>query len=176
MRIELRPLQPSDREALTALCSAVDRTYLSGRLPEPYTEADAERWLAETARKEGAEGLFRLILADGVPVGQVTVERKDDIGCRDAEIGYTLATAYWSRGIMTQAVGILCREAFTAWDILRISGRAHAENIASRRVMEKNGFVLEGTLHNAFFKDGRVGDICLYGLLREDYVKQNTVN
>ena len=102
-----------------------------------------------------------------MPVGQVTLVRGDDIRCRDAEIGCTLVTACWNRGIMTQAVGILCREGFEAWDILRISARVHAENLASRRVMEKNGFALEGVLRRAFWKDGRVGDICLYGLVRE---------
>ena len=42
MKIELRPLQPSDKAALVEICRETDRTYLSGRLPDPYTEADAD--------------------------------------------------------------------------------------------------------------------------------------
>ena len=168
MKIELVPLSAAFKAALIEHCNTVDRRYLSDRLPYPYTEADADWWLAETAKKEGTEGLFRMILADGRPVGQITLERGTGIGSRDAEIGYTLNTAYWSKGIMTEAAGFICREGFAAWDLLRISGRANAANIGSRRVMEKNGFRLEGILRQAFWKDGRVGDICLYGKLRDE--------
>ena len=69
---------------------------------------------------------------------------------------------------MTEAAGLICREGFAAWDLLRISGRVNAANIGSRRVLEKNGFQPEGILRQAFWKDGRVGDICLYGRLRNE--------
>ena len=40
MTIDLHKWTFADREALMALCNAVDRTFLSDRLPYPYTEAD----------------------------------------------------------------------------------------------------------------------------------------
>ena len=42
------------------------------------------------------------------------------------------------------------------------------ENAASRRIAEKCGFVLEGTLRGAFFNDGRNQDVVIYSLLRDD--------
>ena len=45
MTIDLHKWTFADREALMALCNAVDRTFLSDRLPYPYTEADADWWL-----------------------------------------------------------------------------------------------------------------------------------
>ena len=42
------------------------------------------------------------------------------------------------------------------------------ENAASRRIAEKCGFVLEGTVRGAFFNDGRSQDVVLYSLLRTD--------
>lgn len=42
MTIDLHKWTFADREALMALCNAVDRTFLSDRLPYPYTEADAD--------------------------------------------------------------------------------------------------------------------------------------
>jgi len=34
-----------DKADLIVLCNAVDRTYLSDRMPYPYTDADADWWL-----------------------------------------------------------------------------------------------------------------------------------
>lgn len=42
------------------------------------------------------------------------------------------------------------------------------ENAASRRIAEKCGFELEGTVRGAFFNDGRNQDVLLYSLLRSD--------
>ena len=34
-----------DKADLIVLCNAVDRTFLSDRMPYPYTDADADWWL-----------------------------------------------------------------------------------------------------------------------------------
>ena len=51
MAITLHIWTPADKKALMALCNAVDRTFLSDRLPNPYTEADADWWPGMRARK-----------------------------------------------------------------------------------------------------------------------------
>ena len=53
MIITLHTWTPADKPALMALCNAVDRTFLSDRLPYPYTEADADWWLGMVAENEG---------------------------------------------------------------------------------------------------------------------------
>ena len=45
LKMELRHWVLSEAKELTNLCNAVDRHYLSDRLPNPYTEKDAEEWL-----------------------------------------------------------------------------------------------------------------------------------
>ena len=45
LKMELRHWVLSDAKELTNLCNAVDRHYLSDRLPNPYTEKDAAKWL-----------------------------------------------------------------------------------------------------------------------------------
>ena len=77
MTITLHAWTPSDKPALMALCNAVDRTFLSDRLPYPYTEADADWWLRMVAESEGKEGVWRSVCADGDLVGSISVERKD---------------------------------------------------------------------------------------------------
>ena len=48
----------SDREALITLCNAVDRTFLSDRLPNPYTEADADGWFRMVTENDGKKGIW----------------------------------------------------------------------------------------------------------------------
>lgn len=49
---------------------------------------------------------------------------------------------------------------------LRITGLVYASNIASKRVLEHNGFIREGLQRNAVFKDGKIYDLCLYGKVK----------
>ncbi len=51
MTITLHNWKTDDKLVLMALCNAVDRTFLSDRLPNPYTETDADWWLGMVAQK-----------------------------------------------------------------------------------------------------------------------------
>ena len=166
MKIQLRLPAQADIPALVALYNGVDRRYLSDHLPNPYTEASARWWLDLIRREEGRGGLYRVILADGKLAGTLSAERKPDVFHRDAELGYLLDPAFQSRGVMTAAVGQFCPLAFARLDLLRLSALVYAPNTASRRVLEKNGFALEGLQKQAVTKGDAVWDLCLYGRLR----------
>lgn len=151
---------------LINICNEVDRSYLSNRLPYPYTEESADWWLGMVSEHDGKDGVFRAIAADGKIVGNISVEQKSDVYCKDGEIGYLLMTDYWSSGIMTEAVRQICAAAFSELDIVRITGLVYAPNTASIRVLEKNGFVREGLQRNAVYKDDKIYDLCLFGKLK----------
>ena len=166
MTIELEKWTPAMKGELMRICNAAERTFLSNRMPYPYTADDAEWWLNMVTEQDGKGGLFRAIVVDGAVAGNITLERKADVFSKDAEIGYLLLREYWSRGIMTEAVRRMCALAFAELDIIRITGLVYAPNAASQRVLEKSGFTREGTQKNAVCKDGRVYDLCLFGMLR----------
>ena len=166
MTLELIKWTPALKQELIDICNVVDRTFLSNRLPYPYTEESADWWLGMVSEHDGKDGVFRAVVADGKIVGNISVEQKTDVYCKDGEIGYLLLTDCWSRGIMTEAVRQICEIAFSELDIIRITGCVYAPNIASRKVLEKNAFVQEGLQRNAVYKDGKVYDLCLYGKLK----------
>ena len=168
MNVELLNWSRDLRTELMDLCNSVDRSYLSDRLPSPYTEADADWWLNMVSEHDGVDGLFRAIVLDGKAVGSISVECRPDVYHRDCEIGYMLLTEYWSQGIMTEAVRLMCDEAFEKLDIARITGIVYTENEASWKVLEKNGFVREGLQRRSACKKGKMHDIFLYGKLRDD--------
>lgn len=151
---------------LIEICNRVDRSFLSDRMPDPYTEEAADWWLGMVSEHEGKDGIFRAIVVDGKVAGNISVEQKADVYCKDAEIGYLLLTDFWSRGIMTEAVRQICEAAFAELDIIRITGLVFTPNAASRCVLEKNGFVKEGLQKNAVFKEGKIFDLYIYGKLK----------
>ena len=91
MNIILKQWTIEDKVELIALCNAVDRTYLSDRLPYPYSDADADWWIEMVELNEGKTGVFRAIVVDGRIVGSISVER-DGNSCGRGEIGYMLNT------------------------------------------------------------------------------------
>ena len=155
MTISLHPWTLTDKPALMALCNAVDRTFLSDRLPNPYTEADADCWLGMVAENEGKEGVWRSIRADGNLIGSISVERRDGNGRSIGELGYMILTAWWSKGIGTEAVRQMCGIATRELGLTQISATVFVGNRASGRVLEKNGFRLEETKAGAVVKDGK---------------------
>ena len=162
MTITLHTWSTSDKPALMALCNAVDRTFLSDRLPYPYTEADADWWLGMVAENDGKEGVWRSIWADGELVGSISVERKAGDDKVVGGIGYMILTPFWAHGIGTEAVRQICGIAFQELDLDRIIGQVFPENAASARVLEKNGFRLEETIVEKVIKSGMARDVKLY--------------
>ncbi|SKB72398.1 Protein N-acetyltransferase, RimJ/RimL family [Lachnospiraceae bacterium] len=170
MKIELKKPTMEDKDSIKAVCNAVDRTYLSERMPDPYTDESAEWWINMIAENDGKTGLWRLIMADGKHVGNISVELGQDVYRKDGEIGYLLLTEYWSKGIMTDAARQMVKLAFEKLDIIRITGLYYEPNLASGRVLEKIGFQNEGKKINGVVKGGKVYNLCITGLLKENFI------
>ena len=163
MKIEIKQWALSDAKELTSLCNAVDRRFLSDRLPNPYTEKDAEEWLKTVSENEAVTGIYRAIVYDRKLIGSISVEKKDD----DAEIGYMLLNEYKNKGIATEAVKQVCTIAFKVLSFEQITANVFQPNIATIRVLLKNGFKYKGTIPNAVIKDGNVSDLLIYVLTKE---------
>ena len=137
-------------------------------LPYPYTEEDAERFILSMQAANRKNNFFFAIAVDGRVIGNISVARLANIHSRSAEMGYYIAEEFWGRGIMTEAVKQMCTHVFENSDIIRIFAEPFATNTASCRVLEKAGFTLEGTLRQNAVKNGRVMDMRMYSLLRDD--------
>ena len=135
-------------------------------LPYPYTVQDAAAFLAMTCSDSSAQMYCFAIDVQGKAVGCISAARGQNIHARTAEIGYYLAEPCWRQGIATEAVAQLCTFLFTRTDILRIFAEPFAENIASRRVLEKNDFQCEGILRKNAVKNGIVRDMALYARIK----------
>jgi RimJ/RimL family protein N-acetyltransferase len=138
------------------------------RIPYPYTEADADEWLALTARIAGQQGQpvhWAIRDDEGLLIGGCGFNDFQIGQSHRAEIGYWLAKPYWGRGIMTAVVRSACAFAFTEWKLVKITAHVFSFNTASARVLEKCGFEQEGYLKKHHLKEGRLLDARLYGLV-----------
>ena len=140
---------------------------LRDRLPFPYTEQDGAEYISAMLAEDENETFAFAISVDGKAVGSISVFRQANIHRRTAELGYYIAEEYWGKGIMTDAVKQICRYVFENSDIIRIFAEPFAHNTASCRVLEKAGFVCEGTLRCNAVKNGKVIDMKMYSLLKE---------
>lgn len=175
MNFVLRPWKLLDAGAIVPYADdLLVAQNLRDAFPNPYTLADGERFVRSCIEREGMGQLNRVIEVDGKPAGSIGLFLGSDVYRKSAELGYWLGRPFWGRGIMTAAVKEICTLGFRTWEILRIHAEPFAENAGSRRVLEKAGFTLEGTLRSSVFKTlGRQGDNCIldscvYGLLREE--------
>ena len=85
------------------------------------------------------------------------------------DIGYAFAEDSHGKGYATEAVRALVDEAFLHRKAERIFGNAFVGNQASRRVMEKVGFVCEGTMRRAVLKRGVWLDQWMIAITRPDW-------
>ena len=92
---------------------------------------------------------------------------------RMGDIGYRIHPEYWNRGITTEALKEVVRFIFEKTEIERLNGRADVRNIASNKVMERCGFVKEGTIRQGKMVSVYC-DYNIYGMLKEDYTKIRT--
>ena len=170
MNIIIRPWREADAPDLAnALNNEKILSNLRDGLPFPYTEADALDFIRAMCSADPNETFAFAIAVDDRAVGSVGVFRQQNIHQQTAELGYYVAEPFWSKGVCTHAVELSCAHVFTHSDILRIYAEPFAYNTGSCRVLEKAGFRLEGVLRQNAVKNGKVIDMKLYSLLREEW-------
>lgn len=134
----------------------------------PYTLEDARWYINDCIENEGKKQIIRAIEVDGNAVGSIGIYIQNDVYEKSGELGYWLSEDYWRQGITSRAAVQICREAFKAFDIIRIFAEPFAYNAGSRGVLEKAGFTYEGTMRNGVYKNGKVHSYCMYSILREE--------
>ena len=165
--IELRPVRESDLDAMYAAhVNIADR---GAHFPlGVQSEPAFRREFAENGFWEREAGTLLIFTSDGEIAGHI--EFFKPVAYWDAfELSYQLyGDRFAGRGYTTEAVQLIVDYLFATKKQHRIHLVIVPENTASRRVAEKCGFVLEGTVRGAFFNHGRNHDVLLYSLLRTD--------
>lgn len=165
-QISLTEFRPSDKTTCIERIADRDIYNRTLRIPHPYTEAHFDQWLgivAEATKQHGEPVHFAIREGDSL-IGSIGFDGLTK--GHKAEIGYWLAKPWWGRGIMTAVVGKACEYALAEWKLVRITAHVFESNVASARVLVKNGFECEGLLRKHHLKDGKFLDSRLFALVR----------
>jgi RimJ/RimL family protein N-acetyltransferase len=169
-RLRLRPFDDTDADDIFALQSNahVLRYWDSA----PWSERErAERFIAR-CRQMAEEGTGARLavdrVADGAFIGWCTLDRWNP-DYRSASLGYCFDAPAWGHGYATEAAGVVLRWAFETLDLNRVQAETDTRNVASARVLEKLGFVREGTLREDCVVNGDVSDSWVFGLIRREW-------
>ena len=134
--------------------------------PHPYSEDDARSFLDMIKAEKPC--LTFAIEYDKQFCGIISLAPQGDVYKKTAEIGYWLGEPYWGKGIMTIAVKLMTGYAFSPQlDFIRLYAGVFEYNIASMRILVKNGYTKEGIAQKNVFKNGKIYDEHRYYLLKE---------
>jgi RimJ/RimL family protein N-acetyltransferase len=168
--VRLRPLQYGDLARVVEAAGDERTQRWLGRMPSPYTWADAGAWLEQTreATASGTAVTWAVTGDDDVLLGAVNLF---DIAPRNsAEIGFWAHPEARARGLTTRASALALAHGFGALDLVRIQGHAALGNTASRHALEACGMREAGVSRLGTFirPEGRV-DAMKYDVLVEEW-------
>ncbi|MGW0671435.1 GNAT family N-acetyltransferase [Streptomyces sp. CB02488] len=169
-RLRLRPFEDADAPGLFALQS--NAHVLRYWDAPPWIErARAEKFIT-ACRRMAQEGTGARLavdrVSDGAFIGWCSLNNWNP-EYRSTSLGYCFDDAAWGHGYATEAAHAVVRWAFDTLDLNRVQAEADTRNVASARVLEKLGFVREGTLREDCVVNGEVSDSWVYGLIRRDW-------
>ena len=156
-RLLLRSVGPDDVPAVYAACQDPEIQRWT-TVPSPYLMEHAEQFAREYVPKAWAAGDAAVFGVTDRGTGELhgVVGLHFDRGRDDgiAEIGYWTAASARGRGVTTEAVAAVCAWGFTSCGVQRLEWYAEVGNVPSRRVAEKVGFAIEGTLRSFLLRPG----------------------
>ncbi|KAK7757769.1 hypothetical protein SLS62_000147 [Diatrype stigma] len=172
----VRPWEATDLEASAAASNDPEvARWMRDTFPSPYTLEDGRAWLRIAIPEPGSgQPALHFVIAsrdDGAFAGAVGLRPRADVQARTWELGYWVGRRHRGRGLATDAVRGFVRWAFARWaepELIRIQAEVYEGNAGSAAVLRKTGFVEEGVLRRAVTKNGRVLDLHVWGLLREE--------
>ena len=83
-----------------------------------------------------------------------------------AEIGYVFDKNYWGKGYGTESLALMSDFAFESLNLHKIHASVVDANAGSARILEKNGYVLEGRLKDHYFIENQYYDGLLFGKIQ----------
>lgn len=165
-RLLLRPFRESDAEAFFECCQNPNIGNNAGWKPHGSLEESQEILRSVFISQSG---IWAIILKeDGRLIGSVGIipdPKRENPQAR--MLGYWLDESHWGKGYMTEAVQSVLDYGFNTLQLSLITANCYPHNERSQQVLERHGFIYEGTLHQAELTyDGHLYDHQCYYLTK----------
>ncbi|MCX6208618.1 MAG: GNAT family protein [Bacteroidetes bacterium] len=159
----LRTWQETDASSLAKYANNYNiAKNLTNQFPHPYTIENAKQFIA-MAMSKTPNHIFCIDI-NSEAIGGIGVHPQQDVQCKNAELGYWLAEPFWNNGIISKAIPKVIDYGFKTFNINRIFARPYGTNVASQKVLEKCGFILEARFEKTFYKNDEYQDELIYAI------------
>jgi RimJ/RimL family protein N-acetyltransferase len=170
-RVRLRGAERSDLEKFVAWIN--DPEVTAGlTLFLPMSSVDEDKWFDSVMQRSQEEKPLVIDMKDGTDwrlIGNSSFFGFDWVA-RSAEVGIMIGEkTIWNQGYGSEVMTLLLRHGFRTLNLNRIYLRVYSENKRAIRAYEKVGFVHEGRMRQAVFKNGSYSDILYMSVLREEW-------
>ncbi len=179
-RLCLRPPRLEDQREWSELREA-SRTFLQPwepRWPNEHLSRTAfkrrVRWAVAEANAERAYALLLFDRREDMLVGGITISNIRRGPSRSASLGYWVGEAHARRGYMRDAVERVAEFCFQTLNLVRLEAACLENNAASRALLERCGFQVEGVVRGYLEVNGTVRDHVLYARLAQDLPREIT--
>lgn len=170
-RVRLRAIEKDDLPRFTAWLN--DPEVRQGlQINVPLSNPQEERWYQSTLERPLEEQPLVIevdLKGQWQAVGNISL-MNIDWKERSVEVGIFIgAKTLWSQGYGRDAMRLMLRHAFQNLNLHRVFLRVYASNPRAIRSYEKAGFILEGTMRQAHFQEGRYVDVLLMSVLSSEW-------
>ncbi len=166
-RVLVRAPAPDDQAQFTSLVRASRRFHAGWVAPA----ATAEAFQALLRRNEGPDFEAFLVCRrdDGALVGSANLSQIFMGPFQSAYLGYWAGAPYAGQGYMTEGVGLVLTHAFRVLGLHRVEANLQPTNEASRALVRRLGFRMEGYSPRYLKVAGRWRDHERWAILREEW-------
>lgn len=166
-RLVLRELEATDVNEIFFLRSDMDiLKYLD---KEPAQSVDEAKKFIESIKENTTKNnsiLWGIALTESPAIiGSICFWRIIKEHYR-AEIGYVLHPAFQGKGIMDEAIKAALQYGFEVMQLHSVEANINPANIASMKLLEKNGFVREAYFKENYYYNGKFIDSAIYSLIK----------
>jgi RimJ/RimL family protein N-acetyltransferase len=169
-RVYLRPAERDDVPRFVTWLNDA-RTSRTLALVAPMSIAMEEGWFERAVQAQGRDQyhFVACLLEDDRPIGTIGLHDLD-LENGSASLGIAIGDpADTGKGYGTEMIRALVGWAFATLRLERIWLDVYAFNPRARRVYERVGFVHEGTLRHAIFREGQFMDVDRMSILASEW-------
>lgn len=169
-RLILNQVKPKDIPDIVTYAGNKKITETTRTMPHPYFEEDAIAWINMV--NQGFRNKDKYIFAireKSTEAFMGGIGLSIAVDDNRAELGYWIAECFWNKGYTSEAVKSILKFGFEELDLNKITAAYIDTNIASGKIMDKNGMVKEGELKNHDMKDSEYKTLIQYRMLKTEY-------
>lgn len=171
--IYLRSLEMGDRDRLWAWFADREVVRYSLSLWQfPFSQVETEEWLDRTIHDKKTLTLGIVERSSGILIGFAGIVGMRAISRTGEYFIFIGEKRCWSKGYGTETTQLIVNYGFAEFNLHRIALTVSDINVGGVTAYQRAGFVTEGRLRDAAYREGRYHDKIVMSILRTEWQKE----